>query len=168
MIKHQYQCVSRQRGSVLTISLIFLLLLTIIGATTMQSTTIQERMAGNMRDVNIALQGAESGLRAGETVLQGATVGPFNGTYGNYTPAASDGTPRWEDGTTSWQTVTETLPYVSVQPQYIIEDLAPLPDPKGSLAADAPVSEIHFYRVTARAGGLNNSTEVILQTNYRR
>ena len=40
---------SQQRGAVLFISLIMLLLLTLIGITTMQVTLLQERMAGGFR-----------------------------------------------------------------------------------------------------------------------
>ena len=40
---------SRQRGAVLFIALIMLLLLTLIGITTMQVTLLQERMAGGFR-----------------------------------------------------------------------------------------------------------------------
>lgn len=55
-----------QRGAVLVVSLIFLLLLTLIGTTAMRTTTLQERMAGNTRDTNLSLQAAEAGLRAGQ------------------------------------------------------------------------------------------------------
>lgn len=55
-----------QRGAVLIVSLIFLLLLTLIGTTAMRTTTLQERMAGNTRDTNLSLQAAEAGLRAGQ------------------------------------------------------------------------------------------------------
>lgn len=60
---------ARQKGAVLLISLIFLVLLTIIGVTAMQTTTLQERMAGNLRDLNLAFNAAEAALREGEAVL---------------------------------------------------------------------------------------------------
>ncbi|OMG66871.1 pilus assembly protein PilX [Stutzerimonas balearica] len=56
----------KQRGAVLLISLIMLLLLTILGTTAMRDTNLQERMAGNMRDHNLAFQAAEAGLRFAE------------------------------------------------------------------------------------------------------
>jgi len=43
-----------------------LLLLTIIGAAAMRDTNLQERMAGNMRDHNLAFQAAEAALRFAE------------------------------------------------------------------------------------------------------
>ena len=55
-----------QSGAVLAISLIILLLLTIIGLTATQVTGLEEKMAGNLRDRNLAFQAAETALRAGE------------------------------------------------------------------------------------------------------
>ena len=56
----------RQRGSVLLISLIMLLVLTVIGITTLRTVVSQERMSANDRDSQIAFQAAELGLRDGE------------------------------------------------------------------------------------------------------
>ena len=56
----------RQNGAVLIVSLIMLLLLTLIGVTAMQTNGLEEKMAGNMLDRNIALQAAESALRDAE------------------------------------------------------------------------------------------------------
>lgn len=65
---------TRQKGAVLLISLIFLILLTLIGVTAMQTTTLQERMAGNVRDLNLAFQASEAALRAGEAWLPANTL----------------------------------------------------------------------------------------------
>jgi type IV pilus assembly protein PilX len=59
--------VGRARGMALIVSLVILLSLTLLGLAAIQNTTLEERMAGNTRAENIALQAAESGLRAGET-----------------------------------------------------------------------------------------------------
>lgn len=55
-----------QSGVVLAISLIMLLLLTLIGFSALQSTGLEEKMAGNMRDRNLAFQAAEAALRDAE------------------------------------------------------------------------------------------------------
>ncbi|MCQ4313672.1 pilus assembly protein PilX [Stutzerimonas sp. VN223-3] len=57
---------SKQQGAVLLVALIMLLLLTILGAAAMRDTNLQERMAGNMRDHNLAFQAAEAALRFAE------------------------------------------------------------------------------------------------------
>ena len=58
--------ITHQRGAILVTSMLLLLVLTIIGITAMQMTRMQERMAGNTRDLNLAFQGSEAGLRNGE------------------------------------------------------------------------------------------------------
>jgi Tfp pilus assembly protein PilX len=57
----------RQTGVALIIGLVMLLLLTIIMLSAMRVTSLEERMAGNLRNQNIALQAAESALREAET-----------------------------------------------------------------------------------------------------
>lgn len=59
----------RQRGMALIISLVLLLSMTLLALAAMQTTTLEERMAGNVRSENIALQAAESALRSAETAL---------------------------------------------------------------------------------------------------
>ncbi|KAA0949513.1 pilus assembly protein PilX [Pseudomonas sp. ANT_H14] len=61
---------SRQSGMVLLISLVFLLLLTVIGLSSMQAATLQEKIAGSIRHRNQSFQAAESGLRLGESAVQ--------------------------------------------------------------------------------------------------
>ncbi len=60
----------RQKGVVLIVALMFILVMSIVGVTAMQSTIMQERMAGNARDRNLAFQAAEAALRAGEDALR--------------------------------------------------------------------------------------------------
>lgn len=88
---------SKQQGAVLIVALIMLLLLTIIGLSSMRGTSLQESMAGNMRDANLALQASEAALRKGEetvtdkflkgtlTTLEAA---PQTGTYTGFSGAA--------------------------------------------------------------------------------
>lgn len=61
----------RQAGMALLVSLIFLLLLSVIGLGAMQSATQQEKMAGSVRQANQSLQAAETALRRGESRVQG-------------------------------------------------------------------------------------------------
>src|SRR5688572_9206262 len=53
----------RQRGAVLIVALLFLVMLTLLGVTAMTSSTMEERMAGNARDNGVAFQAAEAALR---------------------------------------------------------------------------------------------------------
>lgn len=60
-----------QRGAALLVGLIILILLTLIGLAGINSSTLQERMAGNHLMLQNAFQNAEAALRSAETdVLQ--------------------------------------------------------------------------------------------------
>ena len=69
-----------QRGATLAIVLIFLVLVTLIGVTAMTTTTLEEKMAGNLKEQNLAFQAAESALRDAKLDIQGlnaaGTVSP--------------------------------------------------------------------------------------------
>ena len=67
---------SRERGSVLLVSIVILLVLTIAGIATMRTTIRQERMSFNDRDGLIAQQAAEIALRSGEIWVNDQTVLP--------------------------------------------------------------------------------------------
>jgi type IV pilus assembly protein PilX len=56
----------RQTGSVLIVSLIMLLILTVIGVTSITNIGTNEKMAGNYKDHDLAFQAAEAALAAGE------------------------------------------------------------------------------------------------------
>jgi len=53
---------ARQRGVTLAVSLVLLLAITIIGVSSLTTTSLEERMAGNIQELNRAFQTAESGL----------------------------------------------------------------------------------------------------------
>ena len=52
-----------QRGAVLIVSMLFLVILTILGITAMSGTTLEHRMAGNTRDHATRNEAAEAALR---------------------------------------------------------------------------------------------------------
>jgi type IV pilus assembly protein PilX len=58
-----------QRGMALLVSLIFLLLLTLLGISSMQNATLQEKMAGSVTLRNQSFQLAEAALRSGENAV---------------------------------------------------------------------------------------------------
>ena len=66
---------TRDSGSALVVALILLMLLTMIGVQGMRTNVMQERMAGNMRERNLAFQAAEAALRVGEAEDDEFTVG---------------------------------------------------------------------------------------------
>lgn len=61
---------SLQRGAVLYVALIMLILLALIGIVGMQMTGLQERMAANYMNVNLAFQNAEADVRLRECFVE--------------------------------------------------------------------------------------------------
>jgi len=55
-----------QTGAALLISLILLLVLTFLGISSMQTTTLEERMAANQKDYYLAFEAAEYALVVAE------------------------------------------------------------------------------------------------------
>lgn len=66
----------RQKGAVLIVSLLILLVLTLVGISGMSNTGLEERMANNYQHSTLAYQGAESAL---ESILRASS--PGNGFY---------------------------------------------------------------------------------------
>ncbi|SMP63952.1 type IV pilus assembly protein PilX [Desulfonatronum zhilinae] len=160
---------SNESGSALVVGLVILLVLTILGVIAMQTTALEERMAGNLRDRDLAFQATEAALREGEAFLQAATLPPFDGTNGLYQPDPTlwKDTDVWSSSILSWEYGGE-IEGVSDQPRYIIEELPPMPEPAGSLAADEPIPDAGLYRLTARGVGGTDTAVVILQTTFKR
>ena len=161
-----------QQGTTLIITMIFLLVLSVMGLAGMDVTGLEERMAGNMRDRNMAFQSAESGLLDGENYLETfVTLPPFDGTDGHYSLPA-DGTKNWEkiDWTSSAAVRTYTgsgFQELDDSATYIIENIADA-SASDSLELSVPKDDKRYYRVTSRAVGLTGSSEVMLQTVYKR
>jgi len=64
-----------QRGSILIVSLMMLLMLTLMGLAALQTTTLEEKMAGNASEQGSAFQGAEEALRFAEAEIKSSTTG---------------------------------------------------------------------------------------------
>ena len=166
----------KQSGAVLFVSLIMLLLMTIIGVTSMRSTVLEEKMAGNMIDRGLAFQAAETALRAGENYLKVTTLlpvfqEPTTSGSGLYQPT-SDLPQRWDlvdwaDATENVQLAANTLTRVAQEPRYIIEELPAVNEAGGSLEVGV-AGEVRYYRVTSRGVGGTDKAVVMLQTTYKR
>lgn len=73
---YQSNPLKRARGMALIVSLILLLSLTLLALASIQNTSLEERMAGNSRAENLALNAAETAVRAAEAWLSGLTAFP--------------------------------------------------------------------------------------------
>ena len=184
--------ITRQRGVVLVVSLLFLVVLTLLGIATMRTNVIEERLAGNSRDWGLAFQAAEAALRDGAADIQSGTrfVGKTGFANGCSTTGLcnveTDGTPIWQDmvisANTGWISGADTAPSVkygtytgaypatisgvSKQPRYLIEFIMKT----GSLGINVPGN--YVYRITARGFGASEDANgvplarVTLQTMF--
>lgn len=170
-MKRTHSRLHRERGAALVVALVFLLLMTVLGVTSMRTTTLQERMAGNLRDNNLAFQAAEAALRAGEEFLQQAVLPPFTGANGLLPVQEEAGRAEFWNQDSLWGDAnalpSDAIEGVVAPPRFIIEELPALPAEGGSVRFGA-LPEIGFYRVTARGFGGTSDAVVILQTTYRR
>lgn len=163
-----------QRGVVLVISLLLLLVLTLIGVAATRSTTLEERMTANQRDREVAFQAAEAALRDGESALQAAAPGQFNNTNGLYdqsTMSFSNWTGAdWSDTGTGTIVYSGTLnPAPMSAPRYYLVQTTSTAAATGqSLAADQPTTGSTIYQVIARGVGLSGNTVVVLESSYKR
>ena len=163
-----------QRGAVLVIGLVFLLILTIIGLSTLGSNLLEGRMSGNTRDMNTALQAAEAALRDGEADIA-ANLSPeatfdslcSNGLCGQ----RNDSTPWWAASPApTWRlygsaTNAPALSGLPQQPRYIIEQPTVLVSDSLAIGAK-PQANGWAYRITALGFGKKSETRVVLQSVF--
>lgn len=175
---------AQQRGAVLLVGLIMLLLLTIIGMASIRGTDLQERMAGNMRDRSLAFEAAETALRSGEDTvsgLAGLTLPTINtaGYYEDLNKTTNNALPDrptlWNKtvwGTSGKPLAAETLTGVSEQPRFVVEKVLVTISTKnlgGGVDFTSDQSSIgEFFRVTARGVGGTADAEVVLQSSFVR
>lgn len=69
------------RGFVLITSLIFLVVITLLAVSALNSSTLQERMASNLREKSRARQAADAGLRHAERVLDSTAFATLPALY---------------------------------------------------------------------------------------
>jgi type IV pilus assembly protein PilX len=171
---------SRQSGAALITSLLLLLVLTVLGVVMMQTSRMQERMAGNTRDLNIALNGAEAGLRYGEAVIAAAPNAPF-GTGTPCTVCNTNVLPlalydltqfNWKADPSAQTYGTNGVAASLVQanglglqenPKYTIEYVNRVRD-----SADPNSTAVNYYQVTSYSTGASGKTNVVLQSTFGR
>jgi len=173
-----------QNGAALITGLIFLVVLTLISLSAIKSTSLEERMAGNARDQDVAFQAAEAGIREGVKYISN-NIASFQATgFSGFTAGCTAGlclnnpvTPVWTTITTNndWET-TKTKAYsgltqVSAQPRYIIELIPYSLPPPGSpltIGKGNTGAQLTPFRITARGWGVTKQAQTTVQAaiNY--
>jgi len=171
----------RQGGVVLFMSLIMLLIITVLGLSSVQTTSMQERMARNSRDVNLAFQAAESAIKDAETIVEElASLSDFDAPDANanglYYEADFDEESNWkavdwdaEDG--NYFTASTTVSNVASQPKYIVEHVKTVVSDEDRLnldnvGQDTGSGRAQIFRVTVYGTGGTDSARVMIQSTY--
>lgn len=167
-----------QSGAALIVGLVMLLIMTVIGVAAMQTSLLEEKMAGNYRDYGLAFQAAEAALRDAEADI--ATSGRVSGLT-NFTAECIGGLcdatggfrealdppqpPVWKDETTApngvvrgTYTGTAPLALVACQPRYWIEGYQSWPAGAASWKVQ--------YRITAVGCGGSPNAQAVVQEVY--
>lgn len=166
-----------QRGAVLVTSMLLLLVLTIIGVTVMQMSRMQERMAGNSRDVNLAFQAAEGALRNAEAFIGAQETRPatcstapcevwVEGEPDPTLPIANQDATWWAANGQAYG--QEAIDGLAEDPAAVIEELGFVRTDGGVVMGQDPPDGRDFYRVTSRSTGGSGQAEVVLQSTYTR
>ncbi len=174
----------RQRGAVLVVGLILLVVVSLLGTVAYGVATQQERISGNTRDRMLAFDMAESALRFCEAAINspafvplGGVDQPLNGLYVAPAIVAGDTSgPRYEtiDWTNDALVRELTFPAGSdryaIRPACIAEDTGSFFEPDRSCGQEIGCAEIErqSFRVTARGYGVRPDTIVDVQSNLRR
>ena len=167
----------RERGAVLVTAMLLLLVLTVIGVTVMQMSRMQERMAGNSRDVNLAFQAAEGALRNGELYIGDQDTRPLPCANGDcdskvWVEGSADGAVAnkdaewWEENGEAFD--LETIAGLAEEPQAVIEELGFVRTDGGVVMGQDPPDGRDFYQVTSRSTGGSGQAEVVLQSTFTR
>lgn len=164
-----------QKGVVLVIGLLLLFAMAMLALGAGQSTRLQERMAGNIRDADLAFQAAESGLRSGEDYLSTLTATPSTCTMldsscsvfrrsvlpqdmNNYAWTAADSLEFGAAG-------SQEIPDVVSDPRYVIEEFERVSE---TPEEGKPKTWTVFYRLTAVGLGGTNTAKALVQSTFAR
>ena len=176
---------SNQHGAVLIIAMLILLAMTVLGTSSMNTLTMEERMVSNIRDSNVAFQAAESGLADCQNnteqkdpqlstsafYLEGDAEGAKGGAYDYWW----DDIGLWQDRSlaygigsgspSSLADIDLVSGGVSQDPMCIREYIGLAPD---SLDFKDRVKSIgtEMYTVTAKGFGAEPTSESIVQSTY--
>lgn len=165
-----------QRGAVLFVGLIMLIIITLMGVVAMKSSILQEKLSAGAMDQSIAFQAAESALRDAEkdTNQNLTSSSAFTSACtGGLCLPSSTATQAWQS-INDWTTSALPIAYgtntgeaaisgVAIQPRYIIELLPDIPVEPGGSAGSTPNNA---FRITAMGWGKRASTPIMLQSIY--
>jgi type IV pilus assembly protein PilX len=165
-----------QRGVVLFVALILLLILTLLGVGLARTETTEERLAQNDNNHQIALQTAEAALQAAfDDDVDGLYTDFSGATPGLASVSKEMSIPPYTTlgYNANWSTPgVDTIPYngaalasapAAAQPQFVIEGLASAVPP-GCSAGNPGYGGVTIHRITAHAAGGDGTASATVQT----
>lgn len=185
------------RGFVLITSLIFLVVVTLLAVSAMNSSTLQEKMASNVRERTRAQQIADAALRQGELLLTDSAFDTYqprgkqvalNGDAGADTlkiwfpggmlkdgedgqDQENDATAFLDDEIWDGDTPTGPMPYTLYDDvaaaEYYVEDYDFIPRNLNPDTAAVGDGAV-LYRITARAHGKDPSAVAVTQSKFEK
>ncbi|MFK8053551.1 MAG: PilX N-terminal domain-containing pilus assembly protein [Woeseiaceae bacterium] len=175
--RHSLSSPQQQQGVVIVIALIAVLLLSLIGTTAMRSSTLQEKISGNMRDQDVAFQAAEAGLHEAEDFIESlTTLALFNANAaGLYDIGdAPDPYAAWPGDARVYNNVAfGNLTESRSPPQYMIEIRGTVDESvntslnlSGGYGVGSGAGDIYVFKIHSRGTGSTNNSQVILRSNY--
>lgn len=163
-----------QSGVVLFVALMLLVILSMIGVTVARMQTVEERMARNENNRQLATQAAEAALRYGEyQLLNAPTEAVFAGdTNGWYVLSQTTGSMI---APALFNTPANVMPYNGPALSLVPAGAARAPNIAielvgyGSIPGDglAPAQEPPVYRITVQGYDADGTPSVMLQEVYR-
>lgn len=178
--RHPFQALKhRERGITLVVTLLFLLLLTILGITAMNTSGLQEKMAGNLRDQDTALQAAESALRGGEdrmnTLWISGRPNPSSDSTCSTDVCAKGSVDPLDDAT--WNAKSREyggtgsqiaqMGGAAVDPRFAIEELATENSRVVGSYGSNNMRSTQYYKIISRASGTTALSMVVTEETYR-
>ncbi|AMP16573.1 pilus assembly PilX family protein [Collimonas pratensis] len=159
-----------QSGIALPMVLIFLVVMMLIGAVAIRNVTLDEKMAGNARNQQVAFQAAEQALRFCETGAQKNALPPKPAQSAKALSSMLTPTVNGANAWDTWPaaattTVTLSAPGTNIPgPQCIIEDVSSTISLGPTQSKRNPLDKV--YRVTAFGVGDPASKAKVLLQSY--
>lgn len=157
-----------------------LLILTILGVSSIETTSMQERMASNAVDTDLAFQAAESAAQDGEDYIENNIISlvPFQASNaasnGLYTNQPYNQTPNWDQ--VNWngadvRTAETPVSGVAEQPKYIIEFVKTVISHQDTLNLNnigqgTGGGRTQIFRITSYGTGGTSTAHVMIQVTY--
>lgn len=170
---------SKQQGALLVTSLVFLVIMTLIGVTAMRTAVLDEKMASNFRCSKIAFEAAEASILNAERDMIANLVVPLDSFDGNLGTSGHEGrywltqnepsvnslftVGTWTSGNAS-ASYSSNIAGIATQPRWLTKVLAI--DGPLNLSMEGETGVV--FRTTARGTGCTDESVVMVRTIYRK